>query len=169
MASQGAGVASGGTIDQIPRKNSSADYDTSWSTATVDYVGNMKLPGSLSVGAGPATSGAVRLTGGQHISWRNAANTSDVAGNIVGQDANLDLNHPSTVILTANWVARFTVNTTGIGFFSTSPVGQNTGWSATAGYSALKSFNPQTTTLAEVARVLGTLVDALKTYGLLAP
>lgn len=52
-------------------------------------------------------------------------------------------------------------------WWNATPVVQNTGWSATAGYSTLKAFNPQTATLAEVARVLGTLVDALKTYGLL--
>lgn len=54
-----------------------------------------------------------------------------------------------------------------IGWWNATPVVQNTGWTATAGYTALRSFNPQTTTLAEVARLLGTLVDTLKSYGLL--
>lgn len=54
-----------------------------------------------------------------------------------------------------------------IGFWNATPVVQNTGWSATAGYTALKAFNPATTTLNEVARVLGTLLDTLKSYGVL--
>jgi hypothetical protein len=54
-----------------------------------------------------------------------------------------------------------------LGFWNAAPVIQNTGWSVTAGYTADKSFNPESTTLTEVARALGTLVDAMKTYGLL--
>jgi hypothetical protein len=62
---------------------------------------------------------------------------------------------------------RIEVNATGIGFFGVTPVAQNTGWSVTSGYTATKSFNPETATLLTVARVLGTLVDALKSYGIL--
>jgi Head domain of trimeric autotransporter adhesin len=44
----------------------------------------------------------------------------------------------------------------------------NAGWAVTAGYAADKAFSPESTTLTECARVLGTLIDALKTYGILA-
>jgi hypothetical protein len=54
-----------------------------------------------------------------------------------------------------------------IGFWNATPVVQSTGWSVTAGYTTDKSFNPESTSLTEVARVLGTLVDQLKTYGII--
>lgn len=53
-----------------------------------------------------------------------------------------------------------------IGFYKATPVSQSTGWSAGT-YTALKSFDPDTVTFGELARVVGTLVDAFKTYGLL--
>jgi hypothetical protein len=53
-----------------------------------------------------------------------------------------------------------------IGFWNAAPVVQNTGWSVTAGYTAQRSFNPEAASLYDVARTLGTLVDQLKTYGL---
>lgn len=43
----------------------------------------------------------------------------------------------------------------------------NTGWSVTAGYTADKAFNPESTTVTEVARALGTLIDALKAQNIL--
>lgn len=54
-----------------------------------------------------------------------------------------------------------------LGFWNAVPVIQNTGWTVTAGYTADKSFSPASTTLTETATVLGTLIDALKSYGLL--
>jgi hypothetical protein len=44
----------------------------------------------------------------------------------------------------------------------------DTGWAVTAGYVADKTFNPESSTLTECLRVLGTLIDALKSYGILA-
>lgn len=52
-----------------------------------------------------------------------------------------------------------------IGKWGATPVVQSTGWAVTAGYTSDKSFDPETTTLLEVARVLGTLIDTLKTHG----
>lgn len=50
---------------------------------------------------------------------------------------------------------------------STGPAGTlpnipNTGWAVTAGYTVDKAFNPETTTVTQLARVVGTLIDALK-------
>jgi len=42
-----------------------------------------------------------------------------------------------------------------------------TGWSVTPGYSEDKDIYPEKTSLTEVARVLGTLIDDLKTAGIL--
>lgn len=55
-----------------------------------------------------------------------------------------------------------------LGFWGTTPVVRNTGWTATAGYTALRTLDPQTDTLFETMRVLGTLIDTLKSYGILA-
>jgi hypothetical protein len=44
---------------------------------------------------------------------------------------------------------------------------QSTGWSVTAGYTVDKTFNPENCTVTELARVVGALVDALKSYGVL--
>ena len=53
-----------------------------------------------------------------------------------------------------------------IGFWNAAPVVQSTGWSAING-SGDKSFDVSATTLGEVADVLATLVNQLKTYGIL--
>lgn len=146
--------------------------------------------------AGPtATTGAIRLPSNAGIYARNVANTSNFPVLVSGGDEHtyLQAGSSSRVVLQGPagvWITTGNVvfaegihvslgtttgtkigssNTQKLGFWNATPVVQNTGWSATAGYSALRSFNPATATLAEVARVLGTLVDTLKTYGLLGP
>jgi len=47
------------------------------------------------------------------------------------------------------------------------PLVPNTGWTVTAGYTADKQFNPESTTVTEIARVLGTVIDAMKATGML--
>jgi hypothetical protein len=42
-------------------------------------------------------------------------------------------------------------------------------YAVTAGYTADRAFNPEATSLTEVARVLGTLIDGMKASGLIAP
>ena len=42
------------------------------------------------------------------------------------------------------------------------------GWSVTAGYTADKTLSPESGTIADLSVVLSTLIDALKTYGILA-
>lgn len=56
---------------------------------------------------------------------------------------------------------------TNLGFYNATATTQSTGWSVTGGYTTDKAFDPETAGALEVARVLGTLVDALKSYGLL--
>lgn len=47
-------------------------------------------------------------------------------------------------------------------------VAPDPGWTVTPGYTSDKTFNPESTDITEVARVLGSLVDALKSKGLLS-
>lgn len=53
-----------------------------------------------------------------------------------------------------------------IGWWDATPVVQSTGWSVT-NVSADKTFDASNTSLSEVANVLGTLIEDIKTYGLL--
>jgi len=48
-----------------------------------------------------------------------------------------------------------------------SAITPNTGWAVTAGYTVDKAFDPESTTVTEVARALGTLIDALKAQNIL--
>jgi hypothetical protein len=60
-----------------------------------------------------------------------------------------------------------TATTQKLGFWNATPVVQNTGWAITSGYTPDRQINPQSTTLNEVISVLATLIDTLKTYGIL--
>ncbi len=53
-----------------------------------------------------------------------------------------------------------------IGFFNATPVAQSTGWSVT-NETTDKSFDANATSIDELADVLGTLIETLKTYGIL--
>jgi hypothetical protein len=55
-----------------------------------------------------------------------------------------------------------------IGFFGTAPAAQNTGWTAFANLLTDKTCDANSTTVAELADILGTLIETLKGYGLLA-
>lgn len=62
----------------------------------------------------------------------------------------------------------FSADQSGTGRWRVAGVGLvEAGWSVTAGYTADRALDPESTTLTEVARVLGTLIDALKAKGLL--
>lgn len=52
-----------------------------------------------------------------------------------------------------------------ISFFGVTPVDRSTGWAVTAGYTEDKAFDPETATLLETSRVLGTLVDYFLSRG----
>lgn len=45
------------------------------------------------------------------------------------------------------------------GLWGATPIVRPTGWSVTSGYTATKAFDPETATLRDVARVLGTFID----------
>jgi hypothetical protein len=56
---------------------------------------------------------------------------------------------------------------TNMGFFGTAGVAQSTGWSV-SNVTTDKTFDANSTSIDEVADVLGTLIDYLKTTGILA-
>ena len=141
---------------------------------------------TAALGTNPATSGTIGLPNGAGgaINFRTADNTANATGIWLGTNnvlqisaAGLAANLAGASLTMADGLIIGLGTTTGtkfgtattqkMGWWNATPVVQNTGWTATAGYTALKAFNPATTTLAETARVLGTLIDALKSYGLL--
>lgn len=106
-----------------------------------------------------ADSDAVWTTGPIVASINAGAATITVSLNVT-DGANL-------VLGTATGTKFGTTATQKLGWWGATPTIQSTGWSMLPGYTALKAYNPQTATLADTARLLATVVDALKTYGLL--
>ena len=131
---------------------------------------------SVSIGANYASSGQIKLANNAKVNWRNAANTADVNGIyvdatdvvVLGSSTNaLAVPGPSIAFPTAAGTKIGTATTQKLAFWNAAPVAQPAGWSVTAGYTATKTFNPESTTLTEVARVLGTLIDqVVKATGL---
>lgn len=54
-----------------------------------------------------------------------------------------------------------------IGFFNATPVAQSKGWDVLGSAPVDKQFNTDSTSLTEIAQVLGTLINALRAYGIL--
>jgi hypothetical protein len=113
---------------------------------------------STAIGSGTSASGLGAVAIGKDSGGTSA--TSAVDNQFVLGTANHTVLVPGTTRLGTSATSK-------IGLWGATAVVQNTGWSVTAGYTADKTFNPATTTLAEVANVLGTLIDTLKTYGVL--
>lgn len=55
-----------------------------------------------------------------------------------------------------------------IGFFGTTPAPQSTGWTVFSNLSTDKTCDADATTVEELADILGTLIEQLKTHGLLS-
>lgn len=72
-----------------------------------------------------------------------------------------------TLGLYHNNVIRLTVNTTGLGFFSATPVAASTGWAAITNPVSRKTFDTTTVTLPQLAEFVGTLSEFIKTLGLI--
>lgn len=62
-------------------------------------------------------------------------------------------------------VIKIEVNTTGIGFFATTPVAQDTGWGTPTGSAKLINFPGATATLAQTSGALAALVTYLRSRG----
>lgn len=91
------------------------------------------------------------------MQFRNSSGTVQmaIAGN--GRDFVLDTTTGSKI---------GTATTQKIGFWNATPVVQSTGWSVSNEVTD-KSYDANSTTLDEIADVLGTLIETLKTYGIL--
>lgn len=91
------------------------------------------------------------------VEYRNSSGTLQlaIAGN--GRDFVIDTTTGSKI---------GTGTTQKIGFWNATPVVQSTGWSVTNEASD-KSFDADSTSIDEIADVLGTLIETLKTYGIL--
>jgi hypothetical protein len=106
------------------------------------------------------------------VGGANNVNTSIQAGNVVGltMDASTrDITFTDGVdfiLGSTNGTKIGTATTEKLGFWNSTPVVQNTGWSVT-NVSSDKTFDANATTVNELADVLGTLIDTLKTYGIL--
>jgi hypothetical protein len=147
-------------------------------------------------GTNPASAGTVRFPNSATFKVRNSGNTADItaismegdslvlSGGASAQGIKLCANNTSGVAYINNASLSMVdakdiafSNSTGtkigtasdqkIGFWGTTAVARSASWSVTAGYTSSKSFDPETASLVQTSRVLGTLVDQLKTYGLL--
>jgi hypothetical protein len=165
-ADSGAYLPVGGTAGQVLTKDSTTNFDTSWAAVPKE------LPAGGGVGQVLAKTSATDyavawqpiVSGVSSVDSRTGAVTLtdkylQLTGGTLGEAAHI-------VLGTTTGTMIGTANAQKLGFWGALPITRNTGWSVVAGYSAQKVYNPQTTTLAETARVLGTLVDALKACGL---
>jgi hypothetical protein len=144
----------GGNTDDLLVKSSSTNYDTRWTP----YLN------SVTIGAVSATTGSVRLPASGSIYARDASNVMNIpliTHNGVTNEVMIGGTNDGGVMIGNSTTSKF-----GIGGFTSA---RSSGWSVTAGYSALKTLDPNTTTLAALARVVGTLVDVLKGHGVILP
>ena len=81
--------------------------------------------------------------------------------------ANITLADASNIIVNTTTGTKIgTGSTQKLGFWNATPVVQNTGWSA-ANYTTKKSFDRTSYTMDELADLVCTLLDTIKTYGLI--
>jgi collagen type I alpha len=146
----------------------------SGTTAGAVAIGKNTSTGSNAIAIG--NSASATASGGVAIgnaATANAAGAIAIGANASASTNELVLGGATNIVLIRGNIS-FPGSGTKIGvaasqpiaFWNATPVAQPAGWSVTAGYTATKTFNPESTTLTEVARVLGTLIDTLKTVGL---
>lgn len=146
-----ASLPPGGAMDSILVKNSAAELDARWAPYLA-YV---------STSPSPATTGAIRLGNPQWVMARNSTNDGNVY--VIGLST-------TTVYIGYTTGVGVQIGHTNAPYgFGVTPVAKSTGWSVTAGYTALKTLDPNTTTLAALARVVGTLIDTVKAHGMILP
>jgi hypothetical protein len=73
----------------------------------------------------------------------------------------------SSVQIEASNSLRFTANSTGVSFFSATPLAQSTGWGTPTGSVIVTNFPGATATLLQTSEALSAIIDTLKLYGLL--
>jgi hypothetical protein len=98
---------------------------------------------------------------GDTVIFRAAANTLGI-----GASDSLQFNAGNIITDTTTGTKIGTGTTQKLGFWNATPVVQNTGWT-TSNVSSDKVLDANSTTIDELADVVGTLIDTLKTYGIL--
>lgn len=99
------------------------------------------------------------------FSFRDAASNVDLSYDSTNQALSL-ASGTNLIISTTTGTKIGTGTNQLIGFWNATPVAQSTGW-AMSNVTSDKVLDANATTLDEVADVLGTLIDQLKTYGIL--
>jgi hypothetical protein len=144
----------GGNAEDLLVKNSSTNYDTRWTP----YLN------SVTIGAVSASTGSVRLPAGGSIYARDGSNVMNIpliSLNAVTNEVMIGGTNDNGIMIGNSTTSKF-----GIGGATSA---RSTGWTVTAGYTQLKTMDPNTTTLAALARFVGTLVDVLKGHGIVLP
>jgi hypothetical protein len=139
--------------------------------ATLKTDGALVVGGtSVAVGSSPAVSGDIRLSPNSTINTTSGQLTLAIGGSgyLYFTAGQLTFENGTNMFFgTGTGTKIGTTGSSKMAFWGATPVVQNTGWSVTAGYTPAKTLNTTTTTLQNVATVVGTLVDALKAYGIL--
>jgi hypothetical protein len=140
------------------------------------------LPGSTSkigldiAGQSSATTNiGVRIAKSDTYSLQLSSTAGDAASGITfGTDTNLyrsaadTLKTDDKLLVTGEFELDGALNHDGstVGFFGATPVSQSTGWSV-SNEATIKNYDANATTINEMADVLGTLIEYLKTIGIL--
>ncbi len=123
------------------------------------------------VGASTLTNAATLYVDREPQAGTNATITNSYAlwvdAGVSRFDGNVSLTDGANVLVGATTGTKFATATTDkMGWWNATPVVQDTGWSVTNG-STDRALDVSGDTLAQVAAVLGTLIDTLKSYGIL--
>jgi len=152
------------------------------SATALNLDGGALTAGATTVTTLSGTSGTLTGTAGLILSGNggndtlNLSSTATGVGITIGGDTNLYRSGANQLTTDDSFVcggAALTVSGdlnhdgTTLGFFATASTARVTGFSVTGGTPTDKAFNYTSTTLNEVAEVLGSVVNALKGYGLL--
>lgn len=147
-------------------------YTNAATSGAATEVLTVSEAGTLAIGSGSkATTGVLRIPNNQGLYARNAADSA---------------NHNLVTLTGSNVLSLMdgtvTVNTSGdlgiagdlnhdgsaVGFYGTAPAAQSNGWTLFSNLTPTYTLDADSTSLAEVADVLGTVVEELKKTGLFA-
>ena len=144
-----------------------------WSTGAITAQRAVKVlaPTYGFVGASTVTDAATFYIDREPQAGANATLTNSwalwVDAGASRFDGNVSLTDGANVVAGTTTGSKFGTGTTQkLGWWNATPVVQDTGWSVTNG-STDRALDVTGDTLAQVAAVLGTLIDTLKTYGIL--
>jgi hypothetical protein len=132
--------------------------------------------GKLKIGAASPTADHAYLS---HFDLASSATTyqirldpdgdTNIQATGLGASVVINSNNSTGLVqLSGNGNSRFAVNNTGIGFFGTTPTARSTGWTTFTNLSVDKTCDADTVVIAELADIVGTLIEELKAKGLIS-